>query len=249
MTAQALDSGLGAGLDGTFRTIGAFSEEGLVKMPDGLSFIEAATLSCAGITAWNALFGLLGKQVSVGDWVLTQGTGGVSLFAVQLAKAVGARVIATTSSSEKAGILRKLGADHVINYRETPDWGAVAKSLTGGVGVDHVIEVAGPATLKQSVESVRIDGMIAIVGFVGGAAGGSGEVPSLLDAWLRNFTARGIWTGSRQHMEEMCQAIEANLDKLCPVVDFRVFKLHQLKEAFEYLKEGRHQGKVCIEID
>jgi NADPH:quinone reductase-like Zn-dependent oxidoreductase len=249
MTAQTLDSGLGAGLDGTFRTIGAFSEEGLVAMPDVLTFTEAATLSCAGITAWNALFGLLGKQVTVGDWVLTQGTGGVSLFAVQLAKAVGARVIATTSSSEKASILRKLGADHIINYRETPGWGAVAKSLTGGVGVDHVVEVAGPATLKQSVESVRIDGTIAVVGFVGGTEGGQQEVPSLLDAWLRNFTARGIWTGSRQHMEEMCRAIKANPDKLRPVVDPRVFKLHQLKEAFEYLKQGKHQGKVCIEID
>jgi NADPH:quinone reductase-like Zn-dependent oxidoreductase len=249
MTTQTLDSGLGAGLDGTFRTIGAFSEEGLVAMPDVLTFTEAATLSCAGITAWNALFGLLGKQVTAGDWVLTQGTGGVSLFAVQLAKAVGARVIATTSSNEKASILKKLGADHIINYRETPKWGAIAKSLTGGVGVDHVVEVAGPATLKQSVESVRIDGTITVVGFVGGTEGGQQEVPTLLDAWLRNFTARGIWTGSRQHMEEMCRAIKANPDKLRPVVDSRIFKLHQLKEAFEYLKQGKHQGKVCIEID
>lgn len=248
MNTQSLESGLGASLDGTFRTIGTFSEEGLVAMPDVLTFTEAATLSCAGVTAWNALFGLMGKQVTAGDWVLTQGTGGVSLFAVQLAKAVGARVIATTSSSEKAGILRKLGADHIINYREIPEWGAAAKSLAGGVGVDHVIEVAGPATMKQSVESVRIDGTITVVGFVGGTEGGH-EVPSLLDTWLRNFTARGIWTGNRQHMEAMCRAIEANPDKLRPVVDSRVFKLHQIKEAFEYLKQGKHQGKVCIEID
>ena len=249
MTAQTVDTGLGASLDGTFRTIGAFSEEGLVAMPEGLTFIEAATLSCAGITAWNALFGLLGKQVKTGDWVLTQGTGGVSLFAVQLAKAVGARVIATTSSNEKAGILRKLGADRIINYRETPEWGLAAKAFTGGVGVDHVVEVGGPATLKQSVESVKIDGMIAVVGFVGGDAGGEELIPSLLDAWMRNFTVRGIWVGSRQHMEELCRAIEANPDRLRPVVDSRVFKLHELKEAFEYLKQGKHQGKVCIEID
>lgn len=111
MTARSLESGLGASLDGTFRTVGAFSEEGLVAIPDPLTFVEAATLSCAGITAWNALFGLQGKKVSVGDWVLTQGTGGVSLFAVQLARSVGARVIATTSSSEKAQILRKPGAN------------------------------------------------------------------------------------------------------------------------------------------
>jgi NADPH:quinone reductase-like Zn-dependent oxidoreductase len=244
-----LDSGLGAGLDGTFRTIGVFSEEGLVAMPECLTFIEAATLSCAGITAWNALFGLQGKQVTAGDWVLTQGTGGVSLFAVQLAKAVGARVIATTSSSEKGKVLRNLGADHIISYRETPGWGAVAKSLTGGIGVDHIVEVAGSATLKQSVASVRIDGTIAVVGFVGGAGEGQEDVPSLLDAWLRNFTARGIWTGNRQHMQDMCRAIEANPDKLRPVIDSRVFKLHQLKEAYDYLKQGKHQGKVCIEID
>ncbi|KAE9380804.1 putative alcohol dehydrogenase [Stipitochalara longipes BDJ] len=249
MTTQSLNSGLGASLDGTFRTVGAFSEEGLVAMPDSLTFTEAATLSCAGITAWNALFGLVGKQVTAGDWVLTQGTGGVSLFAVQLAKAVGARVIATTSSSEKGDILRKLGADHIINYRETPEWGTAAKALTGGVGVDHVVEVAGTATLKQSVESVKIDGTIAMVGFVGGDGGGQEQIPSLLETWLRNFTARGVWTGSRQHMEEMCRAIEANPDKLRPVVDSRVFKLHELKEAFEYLKQGKHQGKVCIEID
>lgn len=249
MTARSLDSGLGASLDGTFRTVGAFSEEGLVAMPDALTFVEAATLSCAGITAWNAMFGLEGKKVTVGDWVLTQGTGGVSLFAVQLAKSVGARVIATTSSNEKANILKKLGANHIINYRETPEWGAAAKALTSGVGVDHVVEVAGGATLKQSVESVRIDGTIAVVGFVGGTESGGQEVPSLLDAWLRNFTARGVWTGSRQHMEEMCRAIEGNSDNLRPIVDPRVFQLHELKEAFEYLKQGKHQGKVCIEIN
>ena len=115
--------------------------------------------------------------------------------------------------------------------------------------MDHVVEVAGPATLKQSVESVKIDGIISVVGFVGGDGGGAAEVPNLLDAWLRNFIVRGIWTGSRQHMEALCRALEANLDKLRPVVDSRVFKLDQLKEALEYLKLGKHQGKVCIEID
>ncbi|KAK5954795.1 hypothetical protein OHC33_004521 [Knufia fluminis] len=248
MTPQILASGLGAEIDGTFRTVGAFDEHGLVAFPDGLSFTEAATLSCAGITAWNALFGLVDKQVGPGQWVLTQGTGGVSLFVVQLVKAVGGRVIATTSSSEKAKILEKLGADHIINYRETPDWGSAAKALTGGVGVDIVVDVAGPSTLKQSVESVKIDGTVVTMGFVGGGSEGH-EVPTILDAWIKNFTARGIWTGSRQHMEELCRAIGANLEKLRPVIDSKVFKLDQLKQALEYLQQGKHQGKVVIEID
>ena len=247
MDELSLASGLGAEVDGTFRTVGAFSEQGLVKFPAALNFTEAATLSCAGITAWNALFGLVGKQVAPGHWVLTQGTGGVSLFVVQLAKAVGARVIATTSSSERSKILKDLGADHIINYRATQDWGKTAKALTGGSGVDLVVDVAGPSTLRQSVESVKLDGTIVTVGFVGGPEGE--DVPSILEAWTKNFTARGIWTGNRLHMEDLCRAIEANPDKLRPVTDSKVFKLEQLKEAFDYLREGKHQGKVVIEID
>lgn len=237
--------GLGASIDGTLRSIGAFDEQGLVAMPKGLSFTEAATLSCAGLTAWNALFGLPGKQLMAGQWVLTQGTGGVSIFAVQFAKAVGARVIATTSSSEKTKLLKKLGADHIINYRETPNWGSVAKNLTGGSGVDLVVEVVGPTSMKQSVDSIKLDGIISVVGFVGGEAK---ELPSLLDCWINLFTARGLWVGSRLQMEDMCQAIEANLDKLRPVIDSKIFTLVQVKEAYEYLWSGKHQGKVCIEI-
>jgi NADPH:quinone reductase-like Zn-dependent oxidoreductase len=214
-------------------------------MPLGLSFVEAATLSCAGVTAWNALFGLPGKALVAGQWVLTQGTGGVSIFAVQFAKAVGARVIATTSSPEKAKILERLGADHIINYRETVNWGTKARELTGGKGVDLVVEVAGPSTMQQSVESVKLDGIISVVGFVGGEGEG---LPTLLDTWMRLFTARGLWVGSRAQMEEMCRAIEANLDRLRPVVD-RVFPLEQIREAYKYMLSGNHQGKVGIEID
>ncbi|OJJ42625.1 hypothetical protein ASPZODRAFT_105077 [Penicilliopsis zonata CBS 506.65] len=244
---RTLQSGLGASLDGTFRTVGAFDEQGLVAMPACLSFVEASTLSCAGLTAWNALFGLPGRKVQAGDWLLTLGTGGVSLFAVQLAKTVGARVISTTSSEEKANILRKLGADHVINYRESPDWGLVAKQLTGGVGVDMVVEVGGATTLAQSMASLRMDGMMSVVGFVGGDDTPT-AMPTLLDCWMNLFTARGVSVGNRLQMEEMCRAIEANPDKLRPVVDERVFRLEQLKEAYEYLAGGHHKGKVCIDI-
>lgn len=246
VTAQMVKYGVGASVDGTLRSVGAFDEQGLVRMPEGLSFVEAATLSCAGVTAWNALFGLPGKQVSPGQWVLTLGTGGVSVFAVQFAKAAGARVIATTSSNEKAELLKKLGADHVINYREVENWGALAKELTGGVGVDVVVEVVGASTMSQSAQSVKLDGLISVVGFVGGE--GKGAMPTLLDTWLSLFTARGLWVGSRLQMEEMGRAIEANVEKLRPVVD-KVFTLDQVKEAYEYMLEGKHQGKIGIQID
>ncbi|KPM36918.1 hypothetical protein AK830_g9657 [Neonectria ditissima] len=244
MTPLSLQSGLGASVDGTFRSVGAFDEQGLVAMPKGLSFTEAATLSCAGLTAWNALFGLPGKQLIAGQWVLTQGTGGVSTFAIQFAKAIGARVIATTSSSEKAQLLEKLGVDHIINYRDTPEWGSVAKELTGGVGVDLVVEVAGTA-MKQSIASARLDGTISVVGSIGGEVK---DQPGLIDCWLNLVTARGVWVGNRLQMEDMCQAIEANVEKLRPVVDPKVFALDQVKEAYEYMQSGRHQGKVCIEV-
>ncbi|KAB5582839.1 zinc-binding dehydrogenase [Coniochaeta sp. 2T2.1] len=244
---KAMTTGLGATLDGTLRTVGGFDEQGLVAMPEGLSFVEAATLSCAGVTAWNALFGLPGRSLAAGQWVLTQGTGGVSTFAVQFAKAVGARVIATTSTSEKANFLKSLGADHVINYRDNTNWGVTAKELTGGIGVDMVVEVTGPTSLKQSVASVKLDGIISVVGFVGGMESKE-PMPTLLDTWAHFFTARGLWVGNRVQMEDMCRAIEANVDKLRPVIDPKIFTLEQLKEAYEYMESGKNQGKVCIRI-
>lgn len=221
-------------------------------MPRGLSFVEAAMLSCAGLTAWNALFpeGGSGRRVGVGDWVVAQGTGGVSCFVVQFAKVAGARVIATTGRSEgKKGLLKRLGADCVVDYTERKGWGAVAKELTGGVGVDFVVDVAGRVTLGESVDALALDGVVCVVGFAGGEGGGEVVVPSVLDCWVRLFTARGVWVGSRTQMEEMCRAIEGNLESLRPVVDGRVFKLEELKEAYEYLAAGKHQGKVCITIE
>jgi NADPH:quinone reductase-like Zn-dependent oxidoreductase len=148
--------------------------------------------------------------------------------------------------------LQSLGADHIINYRETPNWGAHAKELTGGVGVDLVVEVAGPTTLRQSAESLKLDGQISVVGFIGGQGDGhgngnaQGQVPSLLETWLNLYTARGVWVGSREQMEEMCRAVEASGIK--PVIDEKGFKLEELREAYEYLAEGRNVGKIGIEI-
>ncbi|KAH9907388.1 zinc-binding dehydrogenase [Xylariomycetidae sp. FL2044] len=244
---HTVDSALGAATDGTLRSAGVFDEQGLVRMPECLSFPEAATLSCAGLTAWNALFGLSGKSVSAGDWVLTQGSGGVSLFAVQFAKAVGARVIATTSSAEKEQLLKRLGADLVIDYKQVPGWGKLAKEMTGGVGVDYVVEVAG-TSMDQSVASLKMDGTILVVGAVGDADKPK-RVPTLLDSWMGLFTVRGVWCGNRMQMEAMCRAIEANPERLRPVVDPRVFKLEEAQQAYEYLASWKQQGKVCIEID
>jgi NADPH:quinone reductase-like Zn-dependent oxidoreductase len=214
-------------------------------MPSHLSFVEAATLTCAGLTAWNALYGVSDKKLLPGQWVLTQGTGGVSIFAVQFAKAAGARVIATTSSPEKAKLLEKLGVDHIINYRETPDWGAKAKELTGGAGVDHVVEVAGPASMKQSLDSIRLGGVITVIGFV---AGTPKEEPSFMQVLTSVCTVRGVLVGNRTQMEDMCRAIEGNPEALRPIVDPRVFTLEQLKEAYEYQWSGKHQAKVGIKI-
>lgn len=148
-------------------------------MPKNLEFREAASLSCAGVTAWNALYGQAGegKQVRPGDWVLTIGTGGVSIFAVQFAKAAGAKVVSTTSSPAKAELLRKLGADVVINYQETEKWGEEAKRVSGG-GVDFVVEVGGPRTFGQSLKAVRIGGCVTAIGFVGGPVAGPGYLVS-----------------------------------------------------------------------
>ncbi|KAK8149541.1 hypothetical protein G3M48_006590 [Beauveria asiatica] len=240
-------SGLGGALDGVFRAIGAFNEQGLVHRPSTLSAVEAATLPCSALTAWNALYGQADARITAGQWVLTQGTGGVSISALQFAKAAGARVIATTGSKDKEATLRKLGADHVLNYKETPDWGVKAREITGGVGVDHVVEVAGPSSMRQSIKAIKIAGVITIIGFVGGAEGE--KEPGFLECLSNLFTARGVLVGNRVQLEDMCRAIDANAERLRPVVDSKVFGLEQLKEAYEYLQSGKHFGKVCIKID
>ncbi|KZZ96472.1 Alcohol dehydrogenase superfamily, zinc-type [Beauveria brongniartii RCEF 3172] len=245
LTAEAAGSGLGGAIHGTLRSVGAFNEQGLVHQPKTLSAVEGATLPCAGLTAWNALYGLSDNRVTAGQWVLTQGSGGVSIFALQFAKAAGARVIATTSSDGKAASLRALGADHIINYKENPEWGAEARKITGGVGVDHIVEVVGPKSMAQGLKAIKVGGVISIIGFVGG---GAEDQPGFLDCLTNLCTARGLMVGSRAQMEDMCRAIEANPERLRPVVDKKLFKLEDVKKAYEYQWSGKHFGKVCIEI-
>lgn len=244
ITDGILQTGLGGSTDGTLREYAALSEQGLVPVPSNLSLEEASTLPCAALTAWNALYGLESRALKPGQTVLTQGTGGVSIFAVQFAKAAGARVIATTSSDKKAEQLKKLGADHVINYKETPNWGETAKSLTpGGKGVEHVIEVGGPTTMAQSLKAIAYDGVISIIGFVGGF---SKEQPTFLDCLSNMCTVRGLLVGSRLQFEDMNAAIEQN--DIHPVVDEKVFKLEELKDAYQYMFDQKHFGKLCIKI-
>lgn len=157
-------------------------------------------------------------------------------------------MIATTSSNDKAKLLQKLGADHIINYKETPEWGAEAKKFTNGTGVDHIVEVAGPASMKQSLDAIAIDGVISIIGFVGGGAGDKKE-PSFMEALSHMCTIRGILVGSRVQLEDMCRAIGAN-DSLKPVVDSGVFKgIEKAKDAYSYMWSQQHQGKVCIQLE
>ncbi|RYO84197.1 hypothetical protein DL766_008279 [Monosporascus sp. MC13-8B] len=172
----ASHTGLGGAIDGTLREFAVFNENGLVRAPRNLDYAEASTLTCAALTSWNALYGL--KPLKPGETVLVQGTGGVSVFALQFAKAAGATVIATTSSNEKAQTLKKLGAHHVINYKEDANWGETAKKLTpGGAGVDHVVEVGGAGTLEQSLKAVKFEGVISVIGFLGGAK----AMPSIIE--------------------------------------------------------------------
>ncbi|KUI72021.1 hypothetical protein VM1G_07750 [Cytospora mali] len=237
----AAGTGLGGVLDGTLRQFGVFNENGLSPAPRNLGPLETATLTCAGLTAWNALYGL--RPLLPGQWVLVQGTGGVSVFGLQFAKAAGARVIATTSSAAKVETLKKLGADHVINYVEDPTWGATAKKLTGGAGVDHILEVGGAGTLEQSCAAIRFEGIISVIGFLGGVK----ATTSALDCLNNICTFRGVYVGSRQLLEAMVACVEAN--DIHPVVDEKVFTLEQAKEAYQYMWDKKHFGKVAIKIE
>lgn len=211
----------------------------LVRVPAGLSFEEAATLPCAGVTAWHALF--VGGRVGPGDTVLVQGTGGVSLFALQLARAAGARVIATSSSAEKRARAEALGAWKTIDYKANPDWGKAALALTEGRGVDLVVDVGGPATFDQSVLAARYGGTVSILGVLTGT---SGEV-NLYRVFHKNLHVSGVYVGSRRMFEALNQAIEVNGTR--PVID-RVFPFEEARGAYEHLASGAHFGKVVISL-
>jgi len=230
--------GAGAQWDGVLREFGAFDETGLVRIPDHLSFEEAACLPCAGVTAWHAL--AMSGRLKAGETVLTLGTGGVSIFALQFAKLFGARVISTTGSEEKVERLRQLGADEVINYRSREHWDSAVVEMTDKRGVDHVVEVGGSGTLGKSLASVRLGGHVAMIG----ALTGPGDF-NPITVFMKAVRLQGIFVGSKAMFEDMNRAIE--VAKLKPVVD-RVFDFGEAREAMKYMQTGEHFGKVVISI-
>jgi NADPH:quinone reductase-like Zn-dependent oxidoreductase len=229
----------GDGVDGYARETVTASVNAFTLAPKGWSHVEASTLTTAALTAWRAL--MSDDALKPGDTVLVQGTGGVSIFALQFAKMAGATVIATSSSDEKLARLKTLGADHLINYRQTTNWGEVAHEITGGRGVDHVVEVGGPATLNQSMLAARVGAHISVIGILTGLGG---EV-SIVTALIKQLRLQGLIVGNRTQQQEMVKAIDAN--KMHPIVD-KVFPLEQIVEAFQYQETNQHFGKICLEM-
>ncbi len=229
----------GDSLDGYAREAITAPAHWFTRAPKGFSHAEAATLTCAGLTAWRALF--VDTQIKPGDTVLVQGSGGVSVFALQFAKAAGARVIATSSSGEKLERLRELGADEVINYNEVTAWGPKALELTGGRGVDTVVEVGGPGTLDQSMLACRVGGHVALIGVLTGVAG---PVQTAL-LFSKNLRVQGLTVGSRAMQLDMIEGIEANGIK--PVIS-DTFALADLADAFRHQAANKHFGKIAVAI-
>ncbi len=237
LTEAGAKSALGGAIPGVLAESVVLEENGVIPIPSHLSFEEAATLPCAAVTAWHALFEE--GKVSAGETVLVQGTGGVSLFALQLAQLAGARVIVTSSSDEKLARAKELGASEVINYKKNPDWDQVARELTHGAGVDQIIEVGGTGTLPRSLKAAAIGGRISMIGVL---SGGAGEIP-LFPVLMKSLRIQGIYVGSRAMFEAMNRAI--SLHKLRPVID-RVFPFEEAPAALRHLESGSHFGKVVI---
>ena len=229
----------GDGIDGYAREQVTAKATAFTLAPVGYSHAEASTLTTAGLTAWRAL--MADDSLKPGDTVLIQGTGGVSIFALQFAKMAGATVIATSSSDAKLERLKALGADHVINYRKDTQWGATARALTGGRGVDHVIEVGGPSTLEQSMIAVRVAGHISVIGILSGVSGSMDFVPAL----VKQVRLQGVLVGSRTQQQDMIRAINAN--GMRPIID-RHFPLTDMVEAFKYQETNQHFGKIVLDI-
>lgn len=237
-TERAWGGTLGGPLDGTMQEMMCLRAEALVKAPAHMSAAEAATLPCAAMTAWNALAGQ--GHVQSGDVVVIQGTGGVSLFGLQIAKLHGAEVVLTSSSDEKLEQGRAMGADHLINYRETPEWGRAVREITGGRGADHVVEVGGAGTLAQSIEAVRIGGHIALIGVLTG-----GEI-NPMPILRKSIRLNGIYVGSTEMFEAMNRAIAAH--GLKPVIDAD-FAFDAAPDAYRHMEAAGHFGKIVIEME
>lgn len=228
----------GDGVDGYAREIVVRPATWFTHAPNGFSFAEAATLTTAGLTAWRALVG--DGHLKAGDTVLVLGTGGVAMFALQFAKAMGASVVVTSSSDEKLARARQLGADHTINYRSVAEWGDAVLRWSGGRGVDHVIELGGPATVAQSIRAVRVGGHISLIGTLTGYAG---QIPTAA-MMIKQIRLQGLIVGSRHQQQQMIRALAVTAVR--PVID-RTFALEELAEAFRFQESAGHFGKICVE--
>lgn len=232
-----MQSSLGGGIDGTLCEYVCLPEVACLAIPEHLTFEEAATLPCAAVTAWQALVSL--GNVKAGDTILTLGTGGVSVFAIQFAKLHGATVIATSSSDEKLARAKELGADHLINYKTRPEWDQVVREITGGRGVDNTVEVGGPGTLEKSLAATAVSGRVSLIGVLTGATGAVNPMMALFN----RVAIQGIYVGSVEMFAAMNRAISAS--GLRPVVD-REFSFEKARDAYHYLERGEHFGKVVI---
>lgn len=230
----ASGSALGGEIDGMLAEYRALSQDGLVAIPDHMSYREAACLPCAGVTAWNAL-----RTVRADETVLLLGTGGVSIMALQIAKAAGARVIITSSSAEKLERARALGADECVNYAETPEWDGAVRALTGGLGVDHVVEVGGAGTLPRSIEATAAGGVVHLIGVLTGGAIDPTRI------FLRGINIHGVQVGSREMFEDYVRFLSQH--RIRPVID-RAYPFEEALPAYRDLKRAGHFGKLVIDI-
>lgn len=236
---EAISTALGGTLDGVWQEYVVLSENGVSKVPEHLGDFEVATLPCAALTAWRAL--VVEGRLKAGDTIVAQGTGGVSIFALQFAKLHGAQVIITSSSDEKLAHAKRLGADHLINYKQRPEWAKAVKEITGGRGADQVVEVGGAGTVVESLKAVRIGGHVSIIGALTGLTKDI-EIRLILGGNLR---VQGITVGSRESFEQMCRAIA--LHKMKPVID-KVFPFAATTDAFAYMAGQQHFGKIVIDF-
>jgi NADPH:quinone reductase-like Zn-dependent oxidoreductase len=237
---QHHDNALGGSLDGVLAEWVVLPDSAWVAIPEAYSFEQAATLPCAGVTAWHALFEA--ASVKPGDFVLVQGSGGVSIFALQLARAAGAQVIATSSSADKRARLEKLGAKATIDYRENANWGELARAATGGTGIDVAVEVGGAGTFDQTVKSLRFGGTMSLIGVLTGVQGTINTHQVL----HKNLRVHGVYVGSVEMFEAFVRALVAR--KIEPVID-RAFPFAEARAAYEYMASGAHFGKVVIRVD
>ncbi len=239
VTEASVTQSLGGPVDGMLAEYVVLPERAALKFADHLSYEEAATLPCAALTAWHALVDI--GRINAGHTILLQGTGGVSIFALQFAHAMGAMVIQTSSSDDKLARVRQMGAHHTINYRNTPEWSQEVRRLTGGRGVDLVVEVGGAGTLEQSLQAVRVGGTVATIGLVSGV----GQI-NPLPLISRSIRLNGVYVGSHAMFAAMNNAISAH--QLKPIID-RAFSFEQAADAYAWLRSGSHFGKVVITVN